>query len=61
MDKRNDGIGMFPPIGKNQGWVIEFILDENIYIWRKPETEIVSQVCNVISPGQRDDLDSIPF
>jgi hypothetical protein len=61
MDKGNDWIGMFPKVCKNQRWMIELILNEDVQTLRQLETKIIGQMCGVIPPGQRNHLDGIPL
>jgi hypothetical protein len=61
MDKRNDWIGMWSAIGKDQGRMIELILDEDIQMRRKLKAKVIGQVRGVISPGQGNYLNVVPL
>ena len=61
MDERNNWIGMFPAVGKDQGRMIELILDEDVKFPGQFEMQIIHQMCCVIAPWQGKDFDYMPF
>lgn len=68
MDQADDGIGVRMSIRGDEGWMVEFILDQNVKLSirsgllrcaRNDIVKIVCQMRGVISPGKRDDLHRI--
>ena len=46
-------------VGRDQGGMVELVLDQDIQIGGQLEVQIVGQVCGVISPGNGNDPDRI--
>jgi hypothetical protein len=53
MDKADDRVEMFPAIRRNQGWVIQLVLNENVKSTREPKPQVIRQVRGVVAPGER--------
>lgn len=47
---------MLPLICEDQGWMIELVLNEHVYVLWQPKPKVICQVRAIIPPGQRDDL-----
>ncbi len=41
--------------------MVELILNENVQTRRQLDMEVIRQMCGIVSPGQRDDLYTIPL
>jgi hypothetical protein len=52
---------MFSTIRKDQGGMIELILDKNIQFLGQLESEIIHQMSGVGTPGQGNNFDGIPL